>query len=120
MSATPNINAKKISGLPELTKSLYLPDPIATDDIGIWEPSIDITITKVVVEGVGATSTTFNINHSGGTDLWTSDKVATTTKQSITSFDDATCTANNYIQYQASAISGTPTGIKITITYTED
>lgn len=120
MSATPNINAKKISGLPELTKSIFIPDPLATDDFGIWEPGVAITITKVVVQGVGATSTTFNINHSGGTDLFASDVVATTTKQTITSFANATCTAANYIQYQASAINGTPTGIKITITYTED
>ena len=119
MSATPNINAKKISGLPELTRSIFIDTPTATDDIGIWEPGVAITITKVVVEGVGATSTTFNINHSGGTDLWSVDKVATTTKQTITSFDDATCTADNYIQYQASAINGTPTGLKMTITYTE-
>jgi|SaaInlV_125m_DNA_1040241.scaffolds.fasta_scaffold00836_10 hypothetical protein len=104
----------------ELTKSMFIPDPIASDDFGIWEPGVAITITKVVVQGVGATSTTFNINHSGSTDLWSADKVATTTKQTITSFDDATCTAANYIQYQASAINGTPTGLKITITYTED
>ena len=106
----------------ELTKSMFIPDPIATDDIGIWEPGVAITITKIVVQGVGATSTTFNINHSGGTDLFASDKVATTTRQVFTTpdFSDATCTAANYIQYQASAISGTPTGLKMTITYTED
>ena len=105
----------------ELTKSMFIPDPIATDDIGIWEPGVAITITKIVVQGVGATSTTFNINHSGGTDLFSSDKVATTTRQVFTTsdFSDNTCTAANYIQYQASAISGTPTGLKMTITYTE-
>jgi hypothetical protein len=114
--STVNIESVK----PELTKSLYLPDPIATDDIGIWEPGIPITITNVVYKGVGATSTTFNINHSSGTDLWASDKVATTTRQTSSSFTDATCTANNYIRYQASAVSGTPTAIEVTITYTED
>lgn len=108
--------------LPELTKSIFVPTPIATDDFGMWEPGVAITITKIVVQGIGGTSTTFNINHSGGTDLFSSDKVATTSRQVFTSsdFSDASCTAANYIQYQASAISGTPTGIKITITYTED
>jgi len=105
--------------LPELTKSMFVPTPIATDDFGIWQPGVAITVTKVIVQGIGATSTTFNIN-SNGTDLWSSDKVATTTKQSITSFDNAGFAADQYIQYQASAISGAPTGIKITITYTED
>ena len=103
---------------PEITKSLFIDTPIAADDIGIWQPGVAITVTKVVVQGIGATSTTFNIN-SNGTDLWTSDKVATTTKQSITSFNNAGFAADQYVQYQASAISGTPTGIKITITYTE-
>lgn len=108
--------------LPELTKSIFVPDPIATDDFGIWEPGVAITITKIVVQGIGGTSTTFNINHSNGTNLFSSNKVATTTRQVFTSgdFADASCTAENYIQYQASAINGTPTGIKITITYTED
>jgi hypothetical protein len=105
---------------PELTKSIYIDTPVADDDIGIWEPGFAITITKVVFKGIGATSTTFNINHSAGTDLWVDDKIASTTRQTSTSFTDATCTANNYIRYQASAISGTPTALEITITYTED
>ena len=65
-------------------------------------------------------SVTFNINHSGGTDLWASDEVSSTTRESNTSFTDATCTADNYVRFQTSAISGTPTAFEMTITYTED
>ena len=102
----------------EFTKSIIVESPLATDDIGIWEPGVEITITKVVYRVTSATSVTFNINHSGGTDLWVSDKVASTTRTSVTAFTDATCTANNYIRFQASAVSGTPSSIEITITYT--
>jgi len=117
-------NAKKkvqIGNLPkpELTKSIYIENPTATDNIGIWEPGVAITITKVVHKTVGAT-VTYNISHSNGTDLWATDEVASTTREAINSFTDATCTANNYIRYQASAIGTTPTAIEITITYTED
>jgi hypothetical protein len=104
----------------ELTKSIYIEDPIATDDIGIWEPGVAITITKVVHKITGTTNVVFNINHSGGTDLWAADKTNTGTRVAETVFTDATCTADNYIRYQATSISGTPTSMEITITYTED
>jgi hypothetical protein len=105
---------------PELTKGFYIEDPVATDDIGIWEPGVAITITKVVFRNIGGTSVTFNINHSGGTDLWAADEVSSTARESNTSFTDATCTADNYIRYQASAQSGDPTAFEMSITYTED
>ena len=105
---------------PELTKSLYIETPANDDDIGIWEPGVNITITKVVWKGTGGTHTSFNIYHSGATDLWNAEKNATTTRQVTTSFTDPTCTADNYIRYQSSALSGTPTAIELTITYTED
>lgn len=87
----------------------------------MWEPGVAITITKVVVEIIGSGTIAFNIGHSSNesTDLFTSDVTATTTKQVLTSFADATCTAANYIHFQASAKGGTPSAIKITITYTE-
>jgi len=105
----------------ELTKSLYLEDPTATDDIGMWEPGVAITITKVVVEIIGSGTIDFNIGHSSNqaTDLFTSDVQATTTKQTLTSFADASCNAANYIHFQASAKGGSPSAIKMTITYTE-
>lgn len=105
---------------PELQKTLVLESPLATDDILLMELSKAITITKVTHQIFGATNVSFNINHSGGTDLWATDKVATTTKVSETVFTDATCTANNQVRYQASAISGTPSRIEITLTYTEN
>jgi len=105
---------------PELQKVIYLSDPIATDDICIWKPGIAVTITKVSHQVIGSTSVDFNINHSGGTDLWLSDKTATIADTDETVFTDNTCTANSKVRYQASAISGTPTGIEIVITYTED
>ena len=105
----------------ELTKSLYLEDPTATDDIGMWEPGVAITITKVVVEIIGSGTIDFNIGHSSNqaTDLFTSEVQATTTKQTLTSFADASCNAANYIHFQASAKGGSPSAIKMTITYTE-
>jgi hypothetical protein len=105
---------------PELTKGFFLEDPTASDDIGIWEVGVAITITKVVFKNIAGTSVTFNISHSGGTDLWASDEVSSTTRESNTSFTDATCTADNYIRFQSSAIGGTPTGFEMTIFYTED
>lgn len=104
---------------PQLQKTIVLSSPVATDDILICEFDIPVAITKVIHKITGSTNVSFNINHSGGTDLWASDKTATTTKTTETSFTDATCTASQ-IRYQASAISGTPTSIEITITYTED
>lgn len=101
-------------------KTIVIENPLATDDFLLFEPQRAVTITRVTHQIFGATNVSFNINHSAGTDLWASDKVSTTTKTSETTFTDATCTANNQIRYQASAITGTPTKIEVTVYYTED
>ena len=107
-------------GVTDLTKGFYVETPVDTDDIGMWEPGVDITITKVVYQCVGSTSSRFNITHSNGTSLWVGDKTATTTRVSENVFNNAGCSANNYIRYTGGTLNGTPTAFEMTITYTED
>ena len=109
------------------TKSIWIPDPTATDDIGLWSTDEAITLTKVETYIVGGTSVTFNISHNTNpttiTDLWTADKVAntTTTIQSHSgSVNDDTVAAGEAIRYMASAVSGSVTGILLTLFYTKD
>ena len=107
---------------PELTKGLYLENPVDADDIPMWEPGVDITITKIVAQTLGGTSTTINFKKrtSGGdVNLWNTSKVITNFVE-YTSFDSASCAAGDYIHYICTGKVGVSTGIKLTMTYTED
>jgi hypothetical protein len=106
--------------IPELTKSIFIENPTNSENIGIWEPGRDITITGVIYRVTSSTSVTFNISHSNSINLWTTNKVATTTKTPDTTFQSASCSANNYIRFITSAVSGTPGAIEITIRYREN
>ena len=124
-----SVDGAKLDGIsanakpkPELTKSLYLENPVDADDIPMWEPGVNITITKIVVQTIGGVSTTINFKKrtSGGdVNLWTTDKVITNFVE-YTSFDSASCAAGDYIHYICTAKNGVSTGIKLTMTYTED
>jgi hypothetical protein len=116
------ISANTAKVIPELTKSLYLENPVDADDIPIWEPGVAITITKVVAQTLGGVSTTINFikkTGSGDVNLWTTSKVITNFVE-YNSFDSASCAGGDYIHYICTAKSGVSTGIKITITYTQD
>ncbi|MGR3218452.1 MAG: beta strand repeat-containing protein [Candidatus Anammoxibacter sp.] len=109
------------------TKSIWIEDPTASDDIGLWSTDVAITLTKVETYTVGGTSVSFNISHNTNpttiTDLWSSDKVANTTTTVQThsgGVNDDTVAAGEAIRYMASGAVGNPTGILLTIFYTID
>ena len=104
-----------------------IPDPTATDDIGIFTTDKAITITEVRTYLVAGTSVDFNITHgtnpTTGVDLWSADQTANTTtsvQTHSTSFNDATCAAGEAIRFVASAVSGAVEWFHITIFYTID
>ena len=103
-----------------LSKSAFIFSPEATDDICLFFTRSAVTITAVSYKSTGGTSVTFNVSHSNGVDLWAVDKVSAVVYSIDTIFTDATCTANNAIRLQMSAVTGAVTSFEITIEYTED
>lgn len=112
---------------PTLSKSITIPDPVATDDITLFYTPVAITITGVYSHIEGTTNVVFNVGHAAtrtGTqlDVFTSDITLTSTagQSNTTGFNDATIPANSWVWLEAVSVSGTPTLFHGTIVYTED
>lgn len=112
---------------PTLSKSISIPDPVATDDVTLFYTPTAITITNVASHITGTTNVVFNIGHAStrtGTqlDVFTSDITLTSTtgQTNNTGFNDATIPANSWVWLDAVSVSGTPTLFSATIIYTED
>lgn len=111
------------------TRSLtfVLDTPTSSDVFPIWQVPKTVTITKVWATVRGGTSSTFNIEkrtssalNSSGTDILSSDLVATQAGASSTSFVAGTSVISPqyFLVFVASALSGTVDQIVIEIDYT--
>jgi hypothetical protein len=110
-----------------VSRILYIENPAATDVIPICYLGDAATIIAIrSVTDAGTVS--FNIEQRGkftpataGTDCMTADQAADTTGEETTSsFADATVPADNWLVYAASATTGSPTKIWVSVEYTID
>tara|TARA_Y100001937_G_scaffold114258_1_gene163818 strand:+ start:4225 stop:4605 length:381 start_codon:yes stop_codon:yes gene_type:complete len=126
MSATPNINAKKISGLPLLSRTFVRQNPTASDTIVMFRVDQAITIQEIIVVSQGTTpSTTFALKHttdisSSGTDIVSSATFTNATTGTTATLSDATIPADSFIMFVTSAVSGSDVFLNIDIRYTID
>lgn len=115
------------SGAIKYTKSVWIESPTSTEDAGLFVASEAITITNVYTYVKAGTSVTFNVAHgtnpTSTANLWASDQVAntlTSVQTHSTSYNDATVAAGEAVKLTTSAVSGSVTGILVTIEYTKD
>lgn len=119
-----------VSGVtaPTLSKSLSIPSPGSSENITIFFTPVALTITKVVtvIQGSSSQTVTWNLykasdRSTAGTKVFNSDQTTTntTTGSTLTSFDSASISANNFFWFQTSASGGTVNEFVITIVYTE-
>jgi hypothetical protein len=109
-----------------VTKIVYIEDPTASDSFPIAFVADDITM--VQVRGVTDQGTVdFNIEHRAantpdvsGTDMLSVDLQATSAGALSSSFSDATVPGERWLNYNASAASGTATKLWVVIEYTID
>jgi len=109
-----------------MTKIVYIEGPKATDSFPIaFMPD---AVTLLQVRGVTDVGTVdFNIEHRAtdapnvaGTDTLASDLQATASGASSSSFSDATVPAERWLNYNASAVTGSPAKLWVAIEYTID
>lgn len=120
-------SAVQVVGVPKQSRTFVLDAPTGADVFPIIQFPYAITVTKVTGTVFAATSVTFQLDHrssstlgSAGTSILTSSLVATTTGANTTSFASASVAAYRFISLVASAVSGTPGKLVITIEYTID
>ncbi|UCE60479.1 MAG: hypothetical protein JSU63_01775 [Phycisphaerales bacterium] len=109
-----------------ITKIVYIEDPTATDSFPIAFVPDDVTLSQV--RGVTDQGTVdFNIEHRAtntpdvaGTDTLSSDLQATSSGASSSSFSDATVPAERWLNFNASAVAGSPGKLWVAIEYTID
>jgi hypothetical protein len=121
--------ARATIGLDELSKSITIEDPTATEDISLWFSNKAITITEIRVVLVGSLtpSVTWTVRH--GTDRSATGAEAvtggtattsTTSGSDVTVFNDATVVVDSFIWLETTAQSGTVDEMDVTIFYTID
>lgn len=112
-----------------LSKSFWIESPTASEDIGLWDPEVAITIVSVTSWVKGTTpSVTWNLRHNTNPSAATADvftaNPTTTSQTSIetdnSGFNDATVAAGEAVRFITSAQSGTVDGMHVTVNYTED
>lgn len=109
-----------------LKKVIYVSSPAANDSYPVFSVPFACTISRIT-HVVDAGSCTFNLEErlettpmSAGTNIFTSSESATTTMSACTSFANSTLAENTWLHFSASTASGSPTGLWIGITFTED
>lgn len=122
-------NGIVVSSGTKLKKSVtfVLNAPTSSDVFPIWQVPYAVTITKVWATVLGGTSSSFNIDHrtsstlnSTGTNILNATLVATTTGASTTTFNSTNnvLSANMFVVFVASAVSGTVGEVVVEIDYT--
>ncbi len=110
-------------------KAITVEDPTNAEDITIWRTDVAITVTQIAAVLVGALtpSVTYTIRFgtdrsATGTEVVTAGSTVTSvsTGDIVTSFNDATIPADNYIWIETTAKSGTVTELHVTINFTVD
>ena len=113
----------------QLSKTITVEDPGASEDISFFFTNVAITIEEMraVLVGSSTPSVTWTIRHgtdrsATGAEVVTSGTTttSTTTGSDVTSFNDATVVADSFVWLETTAQSGTVDEITITVFYTED
>lgn len=108
------------------SKSITVESPTATEDISVFFTPVALTVTKMTAVLVGASSpsVTWTIRHgtdrsAAGTEVVTSGTTttSTTTGSVVTSFNNASISANSFIWLETTAQSGTVNSLSVTIIY---
>jgi len=118
--------ASNITLLNEYTKCIEIESPTDTEDITFFYTPNSISITKVILIITGGTSVTTTIRYNEdrsaiGTEILVGGILvdSTTTGNIVTAFDYSVIPANSFIWIETTAISGTPTTLGITLSYTK-
>jgi hypothetical protein len=107
-------------------KSINLPAPVNSDNIGLFYTDKEITITKVndVIDSNAMANIAYNIryaanrNEGSPTDLWISPRnISSNAGDTTTSFDNPIIPANRWIWLYIGTVTGNPDNIIITIKY---
>lgn len=109
-------------------KSAIIDAPATGDSNKIqWYFPTAITITRVACSVSGTTSVTIQLDeraeatpNTAGTDVMTSTLVCDADSQTTTTFTNATIAARVPLNLQVTAVSGTPTSVRIHVEYTID
>lgn len=117
----------QITGL-KVDKSITIPDPVNGDDVSFFYTEVAITISKMIAVVRGSSpSFTFTVRHAAdrsatGNELVTGGTTCTntTTGQFVTSFDDATISANSFVWVEGTGASGTIDEFALTLIGSED
>ena len=109
------------------SKSITIPDPVATDDATIFYTEHAITVADVRSHITGTTNVVFNIQHAStrtGTpiNVFTSNITLTSTagQSNNTGFNDNTIPAGSWVWLNVASVSGTPTMFHATLIYSID
>jgi hypothetical protein len=116
---------------PVKSKSISIEDPTNAEDITAFFTNCAITIVEMraVLIGSATPSVTWTIRHSTttdrsatGTEVVTggTTTTSTTSGSDVTSFNDATVEADEFVWLETTAKSGTVDELHVTIFYTED
>lgn len=107
----------------ELSKSVTIEAPTASEDITLFRANIGMTIDKIVIVFVGTTpSVTWTLKEdadrsAAGTTIHTVTSTNTTTGEVITTITSPTVAADDFVWLETSASSGTITNMSMTIFY---
>lgn len=110
------------------SKTISILNPSTSENLTVLYAENALTITKLVAISRGTTpSRTWTLRKASdrsaaGTEVVTGGTVttATTTAQTVTTFNSASIPAGNFLWFTTTAGSGTVTELSITIEYTED
>jgi len=109
-----------------VTKILYIENPTATDEFPIGY--VPDAASMAAVRAITNTGTVdFNIEkrakltpNTAGTNLWTADKQATSSGLEQLTFDSGAIAADEWLHYSASAVTGSPTKLWVSLEFTID
>lgn len=113
----------------DFSKAITIESPTSSEDITLFFTDDAITINQLnaVLNGSSTPSVTWTIRFNSdrsaaGTEVVTSGTTttSTTTGSEVTSFNDATIPAGNWVWLETTAQSGTVDALNVTITYTVD
>lgn len=111
----------------QFTETSVIPNPTATTDTTMFFTDVAITIVQINHVLQGSTSIDWNLKHATTRDNGTPNDVlladvttSSTSGSEITAFNDETIPAGSWVWVGASAASGTPKELAITILYTID
>ena len=118
------------TSITNISYSMSLESPDATEDVSIAFTNRAITITEMraVLIGSSSPSVTWTIRHNAtdrnaaGTEVVTGGTVTTSTTSGsdVTVFNDATILADSFVWFETTAQSGTVAEVHVTIVFSVD